>query len=221
MTVFERKQKIYRLNACSNCLALTHTVEKCRNSIRCFRCRADHHTMLHTHSRPTNSNQPAQQLPRPDHVILKMTAVADLEWSTKSIPVRLVINFNRDESAILGSFARQNNIPIVGINGKSCCKVIIRSRKTKKWVVVKCSVYDGEPSVTPKFNADKESVLNTFPMIETADPFFWRAQPIQMVLGAEQAPKLIYGAARAAEHGPAAFPTIFGWTFVGKVRTAD
>ena len=222
LSVFERKQKIYRLNGCFNCLALSHTVYQCPSHNRCTRCMGKHHTLLHspkTEREGIPELAPTEDVAEPDMVVIKMTAVASLEWENKSVPVRLALNFFRGSSGIHGPFARAHDIPIYSSHGKSCCMVTVRSTKTNRFLNVECEVYDGDNnSHSPKRAVDRSFVTRAYPMLETADPFFWRPQPIQMVLGAETVRDVIFGAPQAAEFGPAAFPTIFGWCFVGKTR---
>ena len=221
LSVFERKQKIYRLNGCFNCLALSHTVYQCPSYNRCVRCMGKHHSLLHspkTEREGIPKVSPSQVVCESDLVVIKMTIVALLEWENRSTSARLSLNFSRGTSAIYGPFARQHDIPIINIRGTSCCMVTVRSTKMNRAINVQCEIFDGDNTNSPKRPVDREFIMRAYPLVEAADPLFWRPQPIQLVLGAETVRDIIYGAPRSAEFGPAAFPTIFGWCFVGKTR---
>ncbi|KAH8320319.1 hypothetical protein KR067_006409, partial [Drosophila pandora] len=59
-TPSERTQKITRMNACTNCLSVYHTINSSKSRFPCHVCKRNHHTLLHHTSTRTSASTTSQ-----------------------------------------------------------------------------------------------------------------------------------------------------------------
>ncbi|XP_075150060.1 uncharacterized protein LOC142229412 [Haematobia irritans] len=74
MPVADRRVTVRTYNYCMNCLAKSHTVERCSSPATCRKCGYQHHTMLHPQiARTPSATSPAYYTPRERNTTTRQT----------------------------------------------------------------------------------------------------------------------------------------------------
>ncbi|XP_065368751.1 uncharacterized protein LOC135961183 [Calliphora vicina] len=229
--------------ACINCLRKGHTVTRCKAS-KCRVCNRSHHTLLHQYA-ATNvqsldmaSSSPDQppsasvniSSSNRDNVILATALVKIKDRSGQYVFARALldsgsqINFVTEElSQRLQLKKEENNLSLVGVGktnsaAKFKIQATVKSRVNSHefssdfWVLRSISGYQPDKVIST-------SGWNIPDNIELADPYFFKPQKIDMLIGAEIFFELLcIGQIRRSPDIPTVQKTLLGWVVSGKYK---
>ncbi|XP_053956156.1 uncharacterized protein LOC128861806 [Anastrepha ludens] len=218
---------------CINCLRKGHSVSKCKAD-RCRVCNRSHHTLLHQYpvsfaTAPQLSTSHAMHTTStPDRVMLA-TAVVNVKGSSgEYLPARTLldsgsqVNFMTEDLAQKLRIRRESTtLNIIGI-GNATKKV-----RTKLNTFVKSRVNNYEFSAQfwimrsiSASHPDRNVNINGWKIpknISLADPEFYKAQKVDLLLGAETFFELLaVGQIKASPNHPTLQKTLLGWVVSGK-----
>ncbi|XP_053968655.1 uncharacterized protein LOC128870082 [Anastrepha ludens] len=218
---------------CINCLRKGHSVSKCKAD-RCRVCNRSHHTLLHQYpvsfaTAPQLSTSHAMHTTStPDRVMLA-TAVVNVKGSSgEYLAARALldsgsqVNFMTEDLAQKLRIRRESTtLNIIGI-GNATKKV-----RTKLNTFVKSRVNNDEFSAQfwimrsiSASHPDRNVNINGWKIpknISLADPEFYKAQKVDLLLGAETFFELLaVGQIKASSNHPTLQKTLLGWVVSGK-----
>lgn len=237
LTPGERKAKVLELRLCLNCFSRKHFVGTCVRPPSCRQCNGNHHPTLHF-----GQTQSAAHLAY--HVqseeILLSTALVKVKSPTSSghVLCRALVDPGSQTSFITSSFVQRarlrrlknNGVQVSGIGGIAKGKVtesvecdVIPVDQSVEKVFVQALVID---KVTGELPRQKVNIRN-WPLlhnIRLADEHFQTPGPIDMLLGADVYPQILFENMKQAKSSDGkliAQETIFGWMISGKVARSD
>ncbi|XP_046803809.1 uncharacterized protein LOC124419233 [Lucilia cuprina] len=231
--VAQRFDFIKNVPACISCLRKGHTVTKC-TATKCRVCNHSHHTLLHQYN-TTNTQKPLSasvniSASNKDNVILATALVKIKDRSGQYVFARALldsgsqINFVSEElSQRLQLEKEENNLSLVGIGktnsaAKFKIQATVKSRVNSHefssdfWVLRSISGYQPDTVIsTTGWNIPNN--------IELADPYFFKPQKIDMLIGAEIFFELLcVGQIRRSPDIPTVQKTLLGWVVSGKYK---
>ncbi|XP_053968803.1 uncharacterized protein LOC128870229 [Anastrepha ludens] len=218
---------------CINCLRKGHSVSKCKAD-RCRVCNRSHHTLLHQYpvsfaTAPQLSTSHAMHTTStPDRVMLATAVVNVKRSSGEYLAARALldsgsqVNFMTEDLAQKLRICRESTtLNIIGI-GNATKKV-----RTKLNTFVKSRVNNYEFSAQfwimrsiSVSHPDRNVNINGWKIpknISLADPEFYKAQKVDLLLGAETFFELLaVGQIKASPNHPTLQKTLLGWVVSGK-----
>ncbi|XP_052850685.1 uncharacterized protein LOC128261177 [Drosophila gunungcola] len=248
LTVQQRFDFAKRAPLCINCLRKGHTVKKCKSN-RCRVCNSSHHTLLHIYAPNTNlalppPSQPTlmEESPSTSHVlhanasdrVILATAVVSVQTkSGEFVLARALLdsgsqlNFVTDELAQRIKITREDVCMslrgIGGTNAQATKKIhtIVKSRignsqlSSDFWIMKNISGYHPDQAVNTSGWRVPEN-------IQLADPFFFKPQKIDMLIGAETFFELLsIGQIKQGPEFPILQKTVLGWIVSGRCASEN
>ncbi|XP_058986802.1 uncharacterized protein LOC131806570 [Musca domestica] len=237
MPLDQRIRTVVRLQHCSNCLDSGHSLRHCKKDSACRNCRGRHHTLLcPSNTLPSQSNTPrpsAKKFKRPSAsncpsasltpvnptqnlaiqpiVTLGPTIIAQLVLNSRRIPVRALLDPCAGNSRICISLVqslRLQTIPLGPDRFVQC--TLASSYNDSQKLLVSARVTELRHIVSPSESASEE-IANHYEGMMLADPQFFKAARIVLVLGAEVYPKVMKAQTYSSQGFPWSQLTIFGW----------
>ncbi|KAI8129101.1 hypothetical protein CVS40_0911 [Lucilia cuprina] len=237
--VAQRFDFIKNVPACISCFRKGHTVTKC-TATKCRVCNSSHHTLLHQYNttitqtvNPTTSSpgEPSSasvniSTSNKDNVILAtaLVKIKDRSGQYALLDSGSQINFVSEElSQRLQLEKEENNLSLVGIGktnsaAKFKIQATVKSRVNSHkfffdfWVLRSISGYQPDTVIsTTGWNIPNN--------IELSDPYFFKPQKIDMLIGVEIFFELLcVGQIRRSPDIPTVQKTLLGWVVSGKYK---
>lgn len=212
MNLAQRYKTALDLHYCVNCLARNHLISQCNNKIRCQRCGAKHHSLLHGPQRILNdlptersrsSNSRSEQVPIPAPRLSRTslanmgslpsamtktfvpTAVIQVVTEKKNQIARALLNPSLTTSRIAVSFVRDSNLKPFKVDDQVFVKVKIASNSSS---TVRHEIYMLVVSDLPKPpypSAMDPTIKDRFCRISLADPEFYTNSPVAIEIGGD------------------------------------
>ncbi|XP_037929892.1 uncharacterized protein LOC119664680 [Teleopsis dalmanni] len=239
LPVSQRFDAVKAIPACINCLKKGHSVSACKSS-RCRVCAGQHHTLLHKYTpiipHATASSDSDRvfvnhSATKCDQVILATALVTVKSKSGEYRTARALLdsgsqtNFMTEELAQLLQLRREDGcLNLIGIGKinttvKHKLHATVRSRVNSHefsadfWVLRTISTYQPNHNIS---TASWKIPAN----IELADPYFYKSQRIDLLLGAETFFELLsVGQIKQSPNLPTLQKTLLGWTVSGKYQS--
>lgn len=215
---------------CARCLASNHTVKNCRSQSKCGKCQGDHNTLLHSpkrgpktpsvkkgkksHTPALSHSSPVMVTPLPlRHVVtFSPTLQVKLRVGDREIRVRAVLDLCCSISYVDDQLISKLRIPV----SNSYCRITIQSiYDPLKCISLTSKVTKMHGIQTPRESV-AEAVKEHFPGLQLADPTFYHAGKVALVLGPEISPQIMTGKVYSSPGSPLAQYTIFGWVISGQ-----
>lgn len=221
MNVSEKIKVVKRYRYCENCLGLSHSTNRCRNTDRCRYCKGKHHTLLHRHKRITYSKAIVNKSisSSSNHVVtLLPTVVVKMELGKEWRNLRGLLNPG-EEISVIAEFLIKRHKLVTEDNGSArWCKLRFRPRHEDTPIItVTAKITTDLPRKQPKEQID-ERVSQLYSNLRLADSYFYKHEDINFIFGADVYPRLIKSAIQPESVGtPMAQDTILGWTIIGKL----
>jgi len=230
MTPQKRRDFAKNRNLCFNCLCSNHSIHNCPSKVRCYTCKAKHHTMLHTDSNPL---KPEPQFSAhfgsdSDSEILLPTAIVKVRNLQGNFMNALALldsgshfSFISERLATtLGLPRQQAKVSIAGIG--SCQSGFTKGR-------VHCNIQSHHtnfnlnlrPYVLPKLTNNLphrpllETNWNHLKHLPLANPKFMIPQETDFILGSDVYPYLMTSSTSQLQHFPFVIQTALGWVVSG------
>ncbi|XP_037931322.1 uncharacterized protein LOC119666116 [Teleopsis dalmanni] len=235
----QRFDAVKAIPACINCLKKGHSVSACKSS-RCRVCAGQHHTLLHKYTpiipHATVSSDSDRvfvnhSATNCDQVILATALVTVKSKSGEYRTARALLdsgsqtNFMTEELAQLLQLRREDGcLTLIGIGKinttvKHKLHATVRSRVNSHefsadfWVLRTISTYQPNHNIS---TANWKIPAN----IDLADPYFYKSQRIDLLLGAETFFELLsVGQIKQSPNLPTLQKTLLGWTVFGKYQS--
>ncbi|XP_067121310.1 uncharacterized protein [Centruroides vittatus] len=243
LTLDQRKQILIKRGACFKCLKLNHISSSCRAKCSCTVCGKPHHVLLCRNSRKVSPNNASvgegdgappvceqalanvSSTPR----VLLQTLVVILRGEERCLKIRAIIDTASQRSYILKSTAervgyqpmRKENLKH-SLFGGSCTDIcehdvykVHLSCVDDKYrcnfdVLDQSTICLTTPPVTQELCQDELSNMG----ISLSDC----QGPIELLIGADVAGKLMTGGLRTLKSGLTAIETKLGWTILGRTK---
>ncbi|XP_073814240.1 uncharacterized protein isoform X2 [Musca autumnalis] len=203
LCISARRRKVEQLDLCKNCLAQSHGRSDCPSRNRCFRCRGDHHSLLH----PVDTG----------NVFFPMTATVRLyptkaDWCEMA---RVVIDPSHKLSAITMDAAKNYKCEI----RRGYTSIRLQHHIfDRDQVHVRCVIEDTRYGKTP--SAPLESIWTwDHPIVGRAtigDPSWNKPEPYHLILGADVAHQIFTGNVIGRAGQTLIHHTTFGPVFFGE-----
>lgn len=242
LTYEQRKQNLLRRGGCFKCLKLNHISSSCRSKANCTICGNPHHTLLCRNNIRSTPNAKGAKSDKVTSVedqvlasvsatpsVLLQTLVIILRGENKDFKIRAIVDSASQRSYILDSTAE---------------KVGYKPIRTEK---MKHSLFGGSSTDTCEHNVYKAylsdvsdnyrcnfDVLNQPTICQTMPPVTQQLceddlsvegicledcpGPIELLIGADVAGKLMTGRLKRLKSGLTAVETKLGWTVLGRTR---
>ncbi|XP_049302845.1 uncharacterized protein LOC125775853 [Bactrocera dorsalis] len=228
MNINEKFDAVNKHKYCVNCLARSHSTQKCTSKKRCATCNGEHHSTLHGHPRlfckePTKSSKSEERLHRQKDLptllakpTLIPTVMVKVKHDGKWNKIRAIINPTRKVTVIASELVQRLRLPKTYLDSHRICKVVIGSLTDSDWhVEVNCLLTHDLP--TRPYNRDLSGeIIKKFDHLVLADPKFWKDDQIMLELGADIYPRLMKpGLFNPDNSTVIAQNTALGWTLTG------
>lgn len=246
LTPPQRIAKVNELNLCQNCLREGHSTQRCDSKVRCAVCKQAHHHTLHLDS---NESQKGSQKPstatgqdQDKAVALTCTSNSTVVLGTAVVhvadsfgnyhPVRAVIDsgamssyMTSDCAQRLGLPRRKCNFEPIGLGGVPVQNfgVVTSNIKPRN---SSGPILKSETVIVPHITGNlptltlSNKVVNEFKDLELADPNYFSAAPIDLLLASDLFPYIYDGRnILPREPGlPVAMHSIFGYVITGQTE---
>ncbi|XP_069964281.1 uncharacterized protein [Bactrocera oleae] len=228
MNIHEKFDAVTKYKYCVNCLARSHSTQRCISSKRCNMCNGEHHSTLHGHPRlfckektkPTKSDERLHKDQEIPTLLAKPTliptAMIKIKHDGKWNKIRAIINPTRKVTIIASELAQRLRLPKTYLDSHRICKVVIGSLTDPDWhVEVNCLMTQELP--TRPYNRDiGGEIVKRFDHLVLADPMFHKDDKIMMELGADIYPRIMKpGIFNPDNSTVIAQNTALGWTLTG------
>ncbi|XP_073847090.1 uncharacterized protein [Musca autumnalis] len=243
MSLEKKVRTLVSRHICSNCLCASHSFRECTSEQRCRECNEKHHTLLHPclsreesknlqHLRPSSglsvsTRPPALPCPsvvryNPVHtfsiqpmVTLGPTVVCNLVFGDRRYPVRALLDPCAGNSRICRSLVESMQLSPINVDQDQYCPLNLESFYSRsERLLVSARVSDLQHIITPSATAS-DTIKDHYGGMMLADPQFFRAGRIAMVLGPDVYPRIMKPQKYASPGFPWAQLTIFGWVVSG------
>ncbi|XP_041985300.1 uncharacterized protein LOC121737693 [Aricia agestis] len=245
----ERKNAIYNLNLCVNCLH-NHGTRKCLSELKCRECNKAHNTILHESYNSANTTPDAGSGPKytatitklPDQdlkssdnnpaEILLATAIIKVQAADGSYhKMRVLLDQGSQTSIITEGAAQILKLPrkkcsgyISGVgNNENICKGMI---SIKCMSLINDFTFETDVFIMKRLVNNLPSSTFTKPdwstlnQITLADPEFYKSRPVDILFGADVYSLLLLdGICRPQGTLPMAQQTQLGWILSGSCKT--
>lgn len=237
MNVCDRRKIVNTNKLCFNCFRNGHAAKGCRSLHKCFKCKRNHHTLLHLEESSCNNDERPmnEQVETTSHictnhltVFLQTAAVQVIDDAGKIHQVRALLDSGSMSNFMSTSLAKRlsnkmtnANICIAGIgqresNVSRSVEAFVSSNVQQFSMKMYFLVIDSPTAELPTVKVDttKWNTNN----VTLADPLFHTPGPIDIVIGCE-AYWLVHCPERMCigPNLPSLINTKFGWTIAGSV----
>ncbi|XP_073824784.1 uncharacterized protein [Musca autumnalis] len=243
MSLEKKVRTLVSRHICSNCLCASHSFRECTSEQKCRECNEKHHTLLHPCSsreeskkiqqtRPSSSlsvSTRPQSLPSPSvvrfdpvrtfsiqpMVTLGPTLVFNLVLDGRRCPVRALLDPCAGNSRICCSLVESMRLSVIHVEQDQYCPITVESFYSRsERLLVSARVSDLQHIITPSATAS-EAIKDHYGGMMLAEPQFFRAGRIGMVLGPDVSPRIMKAQTYSIPGFPWAQLTIFGWVVSG------
>ncbi|KAL6419071.1 hypothetical protein ACFW04_011593 [Cataglyphis niger] len=232
-TASERRQHVERHQLCFNCLG-RHKVSDCPSKRTCSFCDARHHSTLHDaySSETVKSSLSASRAAKTSAVLLATARVRVTDKFGVLHSARALIDQGSEVSIIAESLAQRLQLArslaatsIVGVGGQPAS-----ARGRVEFTLT--PLRDGPPlrvsalvlKRLTTYHGGTRVIRKTWPHIdgiELADPDFFAADPVEILLGADVCAAILQpGFRRGGQRQPVAQQTTLGWILSGSVGSS-
>ncbi|XP_029663035.1 uncharacterized protein LOC115235401 [Formica exsecta] len=231
-TASERRKHIEANQLCFNCLE-RHKASECSSKKTCSSCGERHHSLLHhagNTSEVARSSLSANRSARAAPAVLLATArvrVADKFGVLHA--VRALVDQGSEISLVAESLAQRlqlarapTSIAIVGVGGRSTgargqVELALSPLRDGPPLRVSAFILDRLTTTSGGLRADRHSWRH-LDNLELADPGFFAADPVELLLGADVCADILQpGLRRGGRQQPVAQRTTLGWILSGAV----
>ena len=238
MKIAARKALITSISACTNCLSSAHQLSSCSHTIRCKKCNAKHHTLLHS----SNTNEEVLSSPNPtdqltavcahseSSTVLLATALINIPSKTGEIHTfRALIDQGSQATFMTTEAAQKLKLPTrraattisgIGTSKAGSVKrvVTIQLRSTSQSnfsVIVNALLFKSLTKFLPSETV-KRTNWSHINGLSLADPTFHNPGKIDVLLGADVYTQIILNGLKKGRPGsPIAQNTELGWILSG------
>ncbi|KAL6417921.1 hypothetical protein ACFW04_012451 [Cataglyphis niger] len=232
-TASERRQHVERHQLCFNCLG-RHKISDCPSRRTCSFCDARHHSTLHDaySSETVKSSLSASWAAKASAVLLATARVRVTDKFGVLHSARALIDQGSEVSIIAESLAQRLQLArslaatsIVGVGGQPAS-----ARGRVEFTLT--PLRDGPPlrvsalvlKRLTTYHGGTRVIRKTWPHIdgiELADPDFFAADPVEILLGADVCAAILQpGFRRGGQRQPVAQQTTLGWILSGSVGSS-
>ncbi|KAL6429476.1 hypothetical protein ACFW04_008260 [Cataglyphis niger] len=232
-TASERRQHVERHQLCFNCLG-RHKISDCPSRRTCSFCDARHHSTLHDaySSETVKSSLSASRAAKASAVLLATARVRVTDKFGVLHSARALIDQGSEVSIIAESLAQRLQLArslaatsIVGVGGQPAS-----ARGRVEFTLT--PLRDGPPlrvsalvlKRLTTYHGGTRVIRKTWPHIdgiELADPDFFAADPVEILLGADVCAAILQpGFRRGGQRQPVAQQTTLGWILSGSVGSS-
>lgn len=227
MTVSNRIKTVKKFKYCQNCLAHSHVLARCRSSERCRFCRRTHHTLLHQQVRSASHRaRPVRSNIRPvtpevtisNSTILLPTVIICLKLGEDWGNIRGILDPTAKNSKIAEFLPKRFKFPTENSGSKRICKVTFKPHFVDGPIfVINATITKDLPIRVLRQDLD-EKIAEPYNNLRLADPDFFKAREINIVLGADVYSHVIKSAINHPTlTSPLAQDTVLGWILIGKI----
>ena len=236
MTIQRKLKIVKKHNYCRNCLAYSHVLARCRSSERCRLCRRTHHTLLHQEivSTARNKGRPvrnsARNAVRPirnvspevtliNSIVLRPTVIISLKLGEDWGNIRGILDPTSETSKISEFLPKRFKFPTETTGSQRICKVTFKPHFVDGPIfIINATIIKGLPKRFITKDLD-EKVTDPYNNLRLADPDFFKAREINIILGADVYSHVIKAAINPPTlTSPMAQDTLLGWILIGKMR---
>ncbi|KAM0727865.1 hypothetical protein ACS0PU_005334 [Formica fusca] len=231
-TALERRKHIGVNQLCFNCLR-RHWVSDCPSEKTCSSCGERHHTLLHdagnTHEVARASLSAARSAKAAPEVLLATARVRVADKFGVQHTVRALVDQGSEVSLVAESLAQRleltrapTSTSIVGVGGRSTAargqvELALTPLRDGPPLQASAFVLDRLTPHNGGLRADRHSWRHVDDL-ELADPDFFAADPVELLLGADGCAGILQpGLRRGGPQQPVAQRTTLGWILSGTV----
>ncbi|XP_065362031.1 uncharacterized protein LOC135955606 [Calliphora vicina] len=204
-----RFDTVKKLGACINCLSIGHNIANCTSKYRCKTCNLAHHTLLHRETPAVSTNSTVLSNP-------VNQAAVNTHMNNKSSSIILATAI----ILVSDSTGGKISIDVSGVGGQASnmkyeVSSTVRSRFNSHESSLNLLITNRISGYLPSKNIDVSGW--DFPQIDMADEFFYKQQPIDLLLGTEYFfDVLCSGKISLGENMPTFQETKVGWIVTGR-----
>lgn len=247
LDVTERNQKAKEFKLCLNCLRKNHFIHNCRSKTNCRHCNKRHHSILHYYRTNENNQQGVSCVSKevqsetiqsvsmsttavdiPSHTLLSTAVIQVSNVKNEFINLRVLLD-SASQSHFISEHACQLlnlkkypvDLNVTGINQGMCkitqkVTITIKSRINNFTCNITCFVL---PQITQALPAQTLNIkeFKVPPNIKLADPFFYKSQTVDILIGASLFYDLLCVGQIKEPHMPIFQKTKFGWIASGSI----
>ncbi|XP_075157733.1 uncharacterized protein LOC142231000 [Haematobia irritans] len=224
-------------NACQNCFVVGHDPRSCKSPFRCITCKKQHHTVLHPDESTNGTDTTPGILPVADqvtshgvqtfHTVLLYTIRLNVMTSRGRFTLRALL-----DPGSQGSLISESTVQLLGLDKvRSRCRVIgigegseniskysveLDLYTRKQELVMSCTalVLPNLSSYIPH-PSSRNIELPNIHMDNLADPYFYQADSIDLLLGADICSRIKIPTESFVHNDLFFQNTHFGWVFSG------
>lgn len=204
MHTTERSRFVHQIEACENCMGLSHTKKYCKSQSGCHICHSDHHTFLH----PVDDSNVEW---------LQMTALVHIHRPGKDEDRRLA-RVLLDPNAKESYFLRSNQLfPYSMDECAGPTEFQLADRHDVRTLTITLRPKLVPSPYSPRRQGIPSAVLNVYDREDLSDCSFYIPCSCIIVLGQDVSHRIYLGLVETEKNLPYVQNTIFGWCFFGPI----
>lgn len=156
---------------------------------------------------------------RQNRIILLPTVLVKVDGKPEKIVARCLLDSGSSVSRVSRKFVQQLDLDTLTLQEETICQLTLRSRFDANVKVDGAFRVDNRISKVTPVESLPETFKRNFPHLFLADPKFYEAAGIDIVIGVDIYPRVIAEGIYSRQGLPTAQSTIFGWTIYGLCST--